>query len=125
MNHQISQRDSIGITQRDKFYPVAADGASGNGIKNPFRGFIPSRCDRAEKPVEKSHRDKFGHLERAAIDAHAAGMTWRDFWQTVASDVVAAEPHDVRRFHRLVPRLTALMAAGDGCRWALRSLRPS
>ncbi len=52
-------------------------------------------------------------LEPAALAAHADGMTWAEFWPSVAGDVAAAEPYDRRRFHALVRRLTALVAAGD------------
>ena len=52
-------------------------------------------------------------LERAAIRAHTAGMTWAEFWETHRHTVGQIEPHDRRRFYRLVRRLTALVAAGD------------
>jgi len=52
-------------------------------------------------------------LERAAIAAHRDGMTWRDFWPTVASDVAAAEPWDRDAYRRIVRRLSHLLTCGD------------
>ena len=52
-------------------------------------------------------------LEQAAIAAHEAGMTWPEFWEVHRHTVGKIEPHDRQRFHRLVARLTALVAAGD------------
>jgi len=52
-------------------------------------------------------------LETATIDAHAHVEARAQFCPAMAGDAAAAEPHDVRRFHRLVPRLTALVAAGN------------
>jgi hypothetical protein len=52
-------------------------------------------------------------LEHAAVEGHAAGDTWDAYWRRYGPHVIALEPHDRRRFHRLVGRLTALVAAGD------------
>ncbi len=52
-------------------------------------------------------------LEQAAIAAHATGTSWVEFWPSVATDVAQAEPHDARRYHRLVRRLVGLVASGD------------
>jgi len=40
---------------------------------------------------------KIRTLERLALVGHAADTPWGQFWPTVAADVAAAEPHDVRR----------------------------
>ena len=53
------------------------------------------------------------HLEHAAIRAHAAGEPWATFWRQWGPDVIALEPHDRRRFHRLRQRLLGLVVAGD------------
>jgi len=52
-------------------------------------------------------------LERQAVRAHAAGLRWSEFWPTVAAQVAQVEPHDRRRYHRLVGRLLALLVSGD------------
>ena len=52
-------------------------------------------------------------LETAAIDAHQAGMTWAEFWQTIAPSVAEAEPCDRQAYKGLVARLTALVTADD------------
>lgn len=52
-------------------------------------------------------------LEQAAVRANANGDTWPTFWQAYGPHAVALEPHDRGRFHRLVRRLTTLVAAGD------------
>ena len=52
-------------------------------------------------------------LERAALSAHAAGLSWATFWQEHGAAVCRAEPHDKRRFARLVRKLLALVSAGD------------
>jgi hypothetical protein len=52
-------------------------------------------------------------LERAAVDAHRRGLPWSQFWPTVAADVIRVEPYDRNRYHKLVGRLVALVAAGD------------
>ena len=51
-------------------------------------------------------------LEKAAIDAHAAGVGWSRFWTEHAHAIQAAEPDPVRRC-RLVGRLMALLVSGD------------
>ena len=52
-------------------------------------------------------------LERAAIDAHARGIGWSDFWEQHGVEVCAAEPQDRQRFARLVRRLLALLTSGN------------
>ena len=52
-------------------------------------------------------------LEAAAQAAHAAGMTWAEFWQEHGAEVAAAEPHDRQRYHRLRQRLFGLVVSGD------------
>ena len=52
-------------------------------------------------------------LERTAIDAHQAGMTWGQFWDQHGAAICAAEPHDRQRFTRLVRRLLALLTSGN------------
>jgi hypothetical protein len=52
-------------------------------------------------------------LERAAIVAHAAGTPWSVFWSQHGGHVIALEPHDRRRFHRLRQRLLGLLVSGD------------
>jgi hypothetical protein len=53
------------------------------------------------------------HLERQAIQAYRSGTPWAAFWQQHGSDVAKVVPMDAGRYHRLVARLTALVAAGD------------
>ena len=52
-------------------------------------------------------------LEQAAIAAHRAGLSWAEFWPTVAADVAQAEPWDLSRRSQLVRRLSLLVTAGD------------
>ena len=52
-------------------------------------------------------------LEQAALDAHRAALSWRRFWPTIAAEVAEAEPHDARRYHRLVRKLVGFVSAGD------------
>ena len=52
-------------------------------------------------------------LERAAVAAHQAGTTWGTFWRQYGPHVIALEPHDRRRFHRLRQRLLGLVVSGD------------
>jgi len=52
-------------------------------------------------------------LEKAAIRAHAAGMTWGQFWPTIAEAVAAAEPWDNAAYRRLVCRLSHLLTCGN------------
>jgi len=52
-------------------------------------------------------------LERAAIDAHARGLSWSQFWTEHAEAVRGAEPVNVRRYHRLVAHLLHLLTTGD------------
>ena len=52
-------------------------------------------------------------LKREAIRAHAAGMTWDDWWPTAADQVRQAEPWDRQAYHRLMRRLLGLLVAGD------------
>ena len=52
-------------------------------------------------------------LESSAVAAHARGERWGDFWSQHGAEVCRAEPHDRRRFARLVRRLCILVAAGD------------
>jgi hypothetical protein len=53
------------------------------------------------------------HLEQLAIQAHRADDTWATFWRHYGPLVIALEPHDRQRFHRLIRRLTSLVATGD------------
>ena len=52
-------------------------------------------------------------LERDAIDAHAAGLSWSQFWQAHAEAIRALEPWDRLAYRRLVRKLLALVSAGD------------
>jgi hypothetical protein len=52
-------------------------------------------------------------LERAALDAHRRGLSWGEFWDEHGRDVCRAEPHDRRKFNRLVCRLLALLVSGN------------
>lgn len=52
-------------------------------------------------------------LEAAALHAHRDNSGWQAFWSQYGPHAVATEPHDRGRFHRLVRRLTAIVAAGD------------
>lgn len=52
-------------------------------------------------------------LETAALDGHRRGLSWGDFWTDHGAEVCAAEPHDRRKFHKLVRRLLALVASGN------------
>jgi len=52
-------------------------------------------------------------LERAAINAHRQGTTWRAFWREHVEDIRRAEPYDSQKYHRLVKRLLALVTSGD------------
>jgi hypothetical protein len=52
-------------------------------------------------------------LERAAVAAHRAGTPWPAFWRQYGPHVIAAEPHDRRRFHRLRQRLLGLVVSGN------------
>lgn len=52
-------------------------------------------------------------LEAAAIEAHAMGWMWRDFWITAAAEVRALEPCSRSGYHRMVERLFGLVVAGD------------
>jgi hypothetical protein len=52
-------------------------------------------------------------LETKAIRANEAGMTWPEFWPTVAGDVAALEPWDLEARRKLVRRLSLLLVAGD------------
>ncbi len=52
-------------------------------------------------------------LEQLAIDAHSRGVSWCEFWDTHRHAIALCEPFDRGRFHRLVRRLTALVAAGN------------
>ncbi|MEI8371866.1 MAG: hypothetical protein WCJ35_03420 [Planctomycetota bacterium] len=52
-------------------------------------------------------------LELAALAAHRTGTSWCDFWDVHRHAIAQAEPWDRSRFHKLVRRLTALVAAGD------------
>jgi hypothetical protein len=51
-------------------------------------------------------------LEALAVEAHARGDTWAQFWPTVAADVSALELDYVSR-GRLIHRLVGLVASGD------------
>ena len=53
------------------------------------------------------------HLERLAVDAHRRGWNWERFWTQHGPEVIAAEPFDAGRFHRLVRRLLSLVVAGN------------
>lgn len=52
-------------------------------------------------------------LERIALDAHRRGLSWSEYWPTVALDVAQAEPHDRAAYRRLVRRLSHLLTCGD------------
>jgi hypothetical protein len=52
-------------------------------------------------------------LERAALDAHRRGLTWGQYWPTVAQHAGQLEPHSTRKYRRLVDRLVGLVVAGD------------
>jgi hypothetical protein len=52
-------------------------------------------------------------LERRAVAVHKAGTTWGTFWRQYGPHVIALEPHDRRRFHRLRQRLLGLLVSGD------------
>ena len=107
----MSQRDCNGITQQDNTSPVAV----ASGRERPCKGLLlPIRTDakNAVKEIATGYTTRQA-LEAAALAAHADGMTWAEFWPSVAGDVAAAEPSDRQRYRRLVARLTALVAAGD------------
>ena len=52
-------------------------------------------------------------LETAAVSAHAAGLSWSQFWQANGAAVCRAEPWDRLAYRRLVNRLMALLVAGN------------
>ena len=52
-------------------------------------------------------------LYRAAIDAHANNVAWDAFWRDYGPHAIAIEPWDRKAFHKLIRRLTTLVAAGD------------
>ena len=52
-------------------------------------------------------------LEARAIDAHRAGVRWRQFLAEHGGAMAAAEPISLQRFHRLTGRLLALVVSGD------------
>ncbi|MCX7428833.1 MAG: hypothetical protein NTW96_24805 [Planctomycetia bacterium] len=52
-------------------------------------------------------------LEHAALDAHAAGWTWLQFWQEHGEKMRKAEPINARRYHRLADHLLALVVSGN------------
>jgi len=52
-------------------------------------------------------------LEAAALDGHRRGLSWGDFWTDHGAEVCAAEPHDRRKFNRLVCHLLALLVSGN------------
>ena len=52
-------------------------------------------------------------LEAAAVQAHGRGDDWNTYWRQHGQHVATVAAHDRRRFHALVRRLTALVAAGD------------
>jgi len=52
-------------------------------------------------------------LEAAAVAAHTEGTDWTAFWDRYRHAIALCEPFDRGRFHRLVRRLTALVAAGN------------
>jgi hypothetical protein len=52
-------------------------------------------------------------LERSAIQAHACGIGWNEFWRQRGREVAQAEPYDRHRFARLVAKLLHLVASGD------------
>ncbi len=52
-------------------------------------------------------------LEQSAVQAHAAGMPWAEFWELHRHAVGAIQPWDNAAYRRIVARLTALVAAGD------------
>ena len=52
-------------------------------------------------------------LESAAIDAHRRGIGWGEFWRRHGADARAAEPHNARRYQKLVGRLLALVVSGN------------
>lgn len=54
-------------------------------------------------------------LEQAALDAHKAGLGWKDFWQQHGKEVIKAEPFNRVKSRRLVNRLLALVTSGDTC----------
>ena len=51
-------------------------------------------------------------LERIAIDANRCGLSWSEFWPTVAANVAALKLDYFAR-GQLVHRLVALVASGD------------
>lgn len=52
-------------------------------------------------------------LERAAIDAHRAGIGWSAFWDRHGEAIRQVVPYDRRRRRRLVNRLLHLLVSGD------------
>ena len=52
-------------------------------------------------------------LETAALEAHKAGVTFTQFWPTVAEAVGELEPWNRRAFHRLHDRLRHICITGS------------
>ena len=52
-------------------------------------------------------------LETAAVQAYRARDTWATFWHRYGKQVMAAGPHNRQCFHRLLRRLTSLVASVD------------
>jgi hypothetical protein len=99
-----NQREGSTMEQTERPEPFRAlpGGGTGGISITP----VPPRSPASPRPTRQA-------LERLAVDAHARGMTWADFWPPVAADVGALEPWDRQRYRRLVARLTALVAAGN------------
>jgi hypothetical protein len=52
-------------------------------------------------------------LERHAVRSHRRGIGWSQFWTEHGAEVCRAEPHDRRKFGRLVRRLLSLLISGN------------
>jgi hypothetical protein len=106
----MTQRDCNGITQRDNTSPVAV----ASGRERPCKGLLlPIRTD-AENTVKEIATGYTARqaLERAALAAHADGMTWAEWFPTVAAEVSQAEPDYYTR-GKLIHKLVGLVVSGD------------
>ena len=65
------------------------------------------------RPPEESNRPTLAQLERLALQAHARGDTWREFWPSVSNAVAHLAGANRRRFHTVYGLLFGLVVCGD------------
>ena len=84
-------------------------GDAENGVTNARFSFFRTDGQARETSMSKEIKT----LERAALDAHARGQRWNDFWREHRDAICCCHPADKQRYHKLVCRLLGLLISGD------------